>query len=83
MSDPETTLYVKPDDAKGNTILGVGVRAWIALMLTASACLFTGFILWTLAHTPDEPLVLPESFWLIVSSAVFYYLGQKNSQTRT
>ena len=72
-----------PDTLKGNSLLGVGIRAWIALILTISICLFEGYILYVLAQTPDEPLIIPESFWLLVFTAVGYYLGQKTSQTKT
>lgn len=83
MSDPETTLYVKPDDQPGNTIFGVGVRAWITLLLVFAVCVFQGFILWSVRNDPDADFRVSEPLYSLVLIAVGYYFGQKNPQTKT
>ena len=83
MNETDTTQFLKLDDSKGNTIIGVGVRAWITLLLVFSVCVFQGLILWSVRNDPDADFRVAEPLYSLVLIAVGYYFGQKNPQTKT
>jgi hypothetical protein len=81
--ETDTTITVRADDFKGNTILGVGIRAWITLLLVFTVCVLQGFILWQVRNDPDADFRISEPLYSLVLIAVGYYFGQKNPQTKT
>lgn len=69
----ETSFITRVDSGSDSNILGVSVRAWIALLLTSTVC---GMNLISLG-TPAIPLEIQEplySGWLL---SLGFYFGQK------
>lgn len=81
--ETDTSILAKDDSYKGNSIFGVGIRAWITLIFCLTVCIMQGFILWEVAKDPNEELRITEPLYSLVLIAVGYYFGQKNPQTKT
>ena len=77
----ETTITTRATDqpAQDSRLLGVSVRAWLAIMLTATVCAMNLISLWpqlngaaAFVFKIEEPLY---SGWLL---SLGFYFGQKN-----
>lgn len=63
---------------KESTILGVSVRAWLAIITVVSGLLFLYFVAFTIAD-PELVLVIVTAVVGFIGLALGYYLGQKNA----
>lgn len=91
MSTPETGtgFYTNGNGEKGSTILGVSIRGWIAIMLTASVCVnqltVTAAALIHAVQTKDLThlgtfATIGEPLYSMGVAALGFYFGQKSTK---
>lgn len=68
----ETTFIPKLKAKTESILLGISIRAWIALIITFTGCSLA------LAAIYDRGLAIPSDFMIVWTSVLSYYFGKTN-----